>query len=141
MQFKSERDESAVWHAVGATLASTPILIPIVAPRALMVMNPSATPTAVPPLSPLSASLGLAGSLLWAIFLGYGRRRLLSGISSSRSALITILRLGWLLRVLGHTLDVLGHILLRTRAVIEGEHYLAWAILLALGLTLVMLLR
>ncbi len=54
---------------------------------------------------------------------------------------MTTLRLAWLLRVLGHTLDMLGRVLLRTRAVIEGEHYLAWAILLALGLTLVMLLR
>ncbi len=140
-QDKSERDEGAVWHSLGATLASIPILIPIVAPRALMMITPSATPTAVPPLPSLSASLGLAGSLLWAFFLGYGRRRLLSGISFSLNVLMTTLRLAWLLRVLGHTLDMLGRVLLRTRAVIEGEHYLAWAILLALGLTLVMLLR
>ena len=46
-----------------------------------------------------------------------------------------------LLRSLGYGLDTLGSVLLRMRAVIEGEHYLAWAILLALGLGLVIVLR
>jgi hypothetical protein len=90
---------------------------------------------------PLSALLGLGGSLLWAFFLGYGRRRLLASFPFSRHALMSILRVGWLLRGLGYTLDMLGRILLRTRAVIEGEHYLSWAILLALGAALVILLR
>jgi hypothetical protein len=86
-------------------------------------------------------SLGLVGSLLWALFLGYGRPRFLDWIPISRATLMSILRIGWLLRVLGHVLDTLGRGLLRIRAVIEGEHYLAWAILLILGLGLAILLR
>jgi hypothetical protein len=51
------------------------------------------------------------------------------------------LRLGWILHGLGKMLDALSRILLRVRAVVEGEHYLAWAILLALGLGLLIALR
>ena len=88
----------------------------------------------------MTARQGLVGSLLWAFFLGYGRPRLLEAIPFARHNLKGVLRLGWLLRRLGLTLDTLGQLLLRIRAVVEGEHYLAWAVLLALGLGLVILL-
>ena len=87
------------------------------------------------------APLGLIGSLLWAFFLGSGRSRLLETMPVSSVALMSTLRLNWLLHGLGHIVDSLGRVLLRMRVVIEGEHYLAWAILLALGLGLFILLR
>jgi hypothetical protein len=125
------------WRWLGASMAAIPLLIPLVGPRWLLNAAPSASvSTAVGPRS-LSTLLGLAGSLLWALFLGYGRRRLLGTMPFSRHALMRVLRLGWLLAGLGRALDTLGRVLLRIRAVIEGEHYLAWAILLALGLGLV----
>jgi hypothetical protein len=125
------------WRWLGASMAAIPLLIPLVGPRWLLNAAPSASvSTAVGPRS-LSTLLGLAGSLLWALFLGYGRRRLLDTMPFSRHALMRALRLGWLLAALGRALDTLGRVLLRIRAVIEGEHYLAWAILLALGLGLV----
>jgi hypothetical protein len=89
----------------------------------------------------LSALLGLVSSLLWALFLGYGRSRLLSWLPVSPSGLAHVLSLDWLLHGLGYVLDTLGRVILRVRAVFEGEHYLAWAILLALGLGLMILLR
>jgi hypothetical protein len=125
------------WRWLGASLAAIPLLIPLIGPRWLLIAVPSASiGTAVGPRS-LSTLLGLAGSLLWALFLGYGRRRLLDTMPFSRDALMSALRLGGLLAGLGRALDTLGRVLLRIRAVIEGEHYLAWAILLALGLGLV----
>jgi hypothetical protein len=124
--------ESKAWLTLGATLAGIPLLIPVLGPRPPALTN-------APPL--LSASAGLAGALLWAFFLGYGRRRLLAGMPCSAHTLARALRLGWLLGGLGHALDRLGHLVLRIRTVIEGEHYLAWAILLALALVLVILLR
>jgi hypothetical protein len=135
------QDGSRIWRLLGATLSSIPFLIPVLGPRLLSSVAHSALPAAVLSPFPLSASLGLVGSLLWAIFLGYGRRRLLASLPASRYALMNVLRVGWLLRGLGYALDMLGRILLRTRAVIEGEHYLGWAILLALGATLVILVR
>jgi hypothetical protein len=131
------QSEMAVWRWLGASLAAIPLLIPLVGPGWLLSAVPSASvSTAIGP-RPLSALLGLVGSLLWALFLGYGRRRLLDTMPFSRDAVMRALRLGWLLAGLGHALGTLGRVLLRIRAVIEGEHYLAWAILLALGLGLV----
>jgi hypothetical protein len=130
--------EGEVWHVLGATVVTIPILIPVLGPRLLLGVPPSES---VPDLNSLNASLGLVGSLLWALFLGYGRPRLLDWIPVSRVTLMSTLRLGWLLRGLGRVLDTLGRGLLRIRAVLEGEHYLAWAILLLLGLGLAILLR
>jgi hypothetical protein len=104
--------------------------------------GPSASPnTTLPSFPALSALLGLVGSLLWALFLGYGRRRLLGALPFSVRGLMAVLRLGWLVRSLARVLDTLSRILLRLRAVVEGEHYLAWAALLSLGLVLVILFR
>jgi hypothetical protein len=129
--------ESDVWYLLGATLACIPFLVPVLGPR-LVADIPATSVYGPVSLSPL---LGLVGSLLWALFLGYGRQRLLDAAPFSRRSLVKVLRLGWLLRSLGYALDMLGRVLLRIQVVIEGEHYLAWAILLALGLGLVILLR
>jgi hypothetical protein len=131
-----EQGEREVWRWLGASLAAIPLLIPLVGPRWLLSAAPSASVSTAVGSQPLSALLGLTGSLLWALFLGYGRRRLLDAMPFSRDALARALRLGWLLVGLGRALDTLARVLLRIRAVIEGEHYLAWAILLALGLGL-----
>jgi hypothetical protein len=126
-----------VWYLLGATLICIPFLIPVLGPR-LVPETPLTSAQGVTDLIPL---LALVGSLLWALFLGYGRRPLLDSVPIPRHDLMDGLRLGWLLRSLGNGLDTLGGVLLRIRAVIEGEHYLAWAILLALGLGLVIVLR
>jgi hypothetical protein len=131
------QDEREAWRWLGASLVCIPFLIPLVGPRWLLGIAPSASIGTILGTQPLSAPLGLFGSLLWALFLGYGRRRLLDALPFSRDALMSALCLSWLLRGLGHALDRLARVLLRIRAVIEGEHYLAWAILLALGLGLV----
>ncbi|UCC87958.1 MAG: hypothetical protein JSV81_01300 [Anaerolineales bacterium] len=135
------QSESQVWRPLGATLACIPFLVPVLGARLLLTMLPSASPSATLSTFPLSAWWGLGGSLLWAFFLGYGRRRLLASLPTSRQTLMGALRVGWLLRNLGYALDAVGRVLLRMRAVIEGEHYLGWAILLALGLGLAILLR
>ncbi len=129
--------EDSHWPLLGATLACIPFLIPVLGPR---LVTGIPTPI-VAGSSMLIALLGLVGSLLWALFLGHGRHRLLDSLPVSRHGLASALRLGWLLRSLGRGLDTLGRVILRVRTVIEGEHYLAWAILLALGLGLAILLR
>jgi hypothetical protein len=133
--------EGELSTALSATLAGLPFLVPVFGPGLLMSVLPA--PALHPDLgtSPWSAPLGLIGSLLWAFFLGSGRSRLLEALPVSSGTLMSILRLNWLLHGLWRVVDSLGRILLRLRVIIEGEHYLAWAILLALGLGLFILLR
>jgi hypothetical protein len=144
--FRGAPTEAArVWRPLGAALAVIPFLIPVAGPLLLHSVTPLAAEGIRPQtefgLYPMSAALGLIGSLLWAFFLGYGRHRLLDAIPFSRTALLSTLRLSWLLQRSEQALDTLSRLLLRVRAVIEGEHYLAWAILLALGLGLLVALR
>jgi hypothetical protein len=127
----------AVWQLLGAGVAGIPFLVPVLGPR----LVPGTRSDLIPDPAALSALLGLVGSLLWALFLGYGRDRLLDSLPFSPHAATGVLRLGWLLGSLGVVLDRLGRVLLRFRAIVEGEHYLAWAILLSLGLGLLFLLR
>jgi len=123
--------ETGIWHALGATVAAVPFLVPVVGPRLLLplVSPQSAAVSAMP--SAISAWAGLAGPVLWGLFLGYGRRWLLNPLLLWRQGLMGWLRLGWLARCVARALDTLSRVLLRVRAIIEGEHYLAWAILLA----------
>lgn len=139
---KAAPADSETWRSLGATLVSVPFLTPVLGPRLLLLAAPpSAAAGSGWGSFAWTASLGLVGSLLWAFFLGYGRSRLLDAIPFSRHGLMSVLRLGWLLRSLMGVLDTTARLLLRVRAVIEGEHYLAWAILLALGLVLIIMLR
>jgi hypothetical protein len=124
-----------------AMLASLPFLVPVFGPGLLTSVMPAAAPRPDMGASLWITPLGLIGSLLWAFFLGSGRSRLLEALPLSSDALMGILRLNWLLQGLGGAVDNLGRVLLRLRVIIEGEHYLAWAILLALGLGLFILLR
>jgi hypothetical protein len=137
--FRGEPAETVrIWRPLGAALATIPFLIPVAGPRLLQSAGVGGGTGSVPP--PLSVALGLVGALLWAVFLGYGRPRLLDVMPVSRADAMSALRLGWLLGWLGQALDALSRIILRLRAVVEGEHYLAWAILLALGLGLLIAL-
>lgn len=136
-QGDQRQTEGAVWQLLGASVISIPFLVLVLGPR-LVLGTPS---NLILDPAGLSAVLGLLGALLWALFLGYGRHRLVDSMPFSARAATGILRLGWLLGSLGAMLDRLGRGLLRFRAIIEGEHYLAWAILLTLGLGLLFLLR
>jgi hypothetical protein len=135
------QNRDQVWWLVGAALVCIPFLIPVLGPRLLLTTFPYASPAPVPDRSIGGAGLGLVGSLLWAFFLGYGRPHLLNLIPWPADTLARVLRLHWLLRRTGRALDTVARVLLRVRALIEGEHYLAWAILFALGIGLVIVLR
>jgi len=136
---RGEPAEAArIWRPLGAALAIIPFLIPAAGPRLLQSAGVGEGIGNDP--QPLSAALGLVGALLWAVFLGYGRPRLLDVMPFSRTGALSALRLDWMLDWLGRALDTLSRIVLRLRAVIEGEHYLAWAILLTLGLGLLIAL-
>jgi len=93
----------------------------------------------IPSISISTATwVGLFGSALWAISLGYGRKglQLLGDQGEQRFAMW--LRLTWLLRASQRLFEVGSGWLLRARAVIEGEHYLAWALLILACLGLIL---
>ncbi len=138
---RGEPAEAArIWRPLGAALATIPFLIPVAGLRLLESAGAGIGGGIENDPRALSAALGLVGALLWAVFLGYGRPRLLDALPFSRADMLSALRLGWMLERLGGALDTLSRIVLRLRAVVEGEHYLAWAILLTLGLGLLIAL-
>ena len=108
-----------------------------------------ATFALVPPyftvwFSPLSVPyhagtwIGLLGAALWAISLGYGRRGLCLLGEEGVQRFAMQLRMKWLLAAGRQLLETVSGCLLRVRAVIEGEHYLAWALLVLICLGLVL---
>jgi hypothetical protein len=127
---------SAAWQPLAAGLAALPLLIPLAAEWLWTPPGPARLDnTDFGPFN-LEVWTGLAGVWLWAFFLGYGRDWLLNAILPVRPAVLRGLRMGWLVSTLGRMLDMLSRVLLRVRVVVEGEHYLAWAILLAICLGL-----
>jgi hypothetical protein len=116
------------WRAAGIGIATSTLIVPYLTAW----------------LSQLSISyfagtwIGMFGSALWALSLGYGRRmlRLLGGEGEQR--FVMRLRMRWLLEIGWQLVGIVSGGLLRVRAVIEGEHYLAWALLLLICLGLVL---
>ncbi|MGQ9501418.1 MAG: hypothetical protein ACUVSF_05935 [Anaerolineae bacterium] len=82
--------------------------------------------------------IGLFGSALWAVSLGYGRQMLRLLGEEGEQCFIMRLRMRWLLELGQQLISTMSGWLLRVRAVIEGEHYLAWALLVLICLGLVM---
>jgi hypothetical protein len=118
---------AGVWRKASATLVCLPLLVVLLAPHIVFPSAPAVPSFSVPGTG---AWIGLLGSVLWGVFLGYGRRWLSLVGSAAQERLLRWLRLGWLMRRAEWMGQVLSGGLLRTRAVIEGEHYLAWAVLL-----------
>jgi hypothetical protein len=134
-----EACQISAWRQLGATVAVVPFLVPVLGLRFATL-----TAAGAPDLTSLASYgpgvwIGLTGSLLWALFLGYGHRWLPASETPSHKRSVEWLHLTWLLPGVEFTAQTLGRGLLRVRAVIEGEHYLAWAILLAICLGMLLL--
>jgi hypothetical protein len=122
----------ALWRKIGATAAVVPFLIPLLGVRFVSLAVPATSDLSPPAALDAGAWVGLVGSLLWAVFLGYGRRWLPLVDATAREQMMEWLRLGWLLRRAEWAVQIVSRTLLRIRSVIEGEHYVAWAVLLAI---------
>jgi hypothetical protein len=126
-------------RSLGATVAATPFLVPVLSIWFVSLATTGGTTPATFDLYGIGAWIGLGGVLLWAIFLGYGRDWLALLDDATRERIVTWLRLDWLLRRAEQLVHAVGRVLLRLRAVGEGEHYLAWALLVAIGTALALL--
>jgi hypothetical protein len=67
-----------------------------------------------------------------AIALGYFRNRLLNGLPLSPQILARWASLAWIFAQGERLLDSLGRFMLRVRVILDGQHYLGWAIFVAL---------
>jgi len=123
------------WQLLAAGLAALPWLIPLLAEQVLASVSPTTLASGDMHIG-LVEGFSLAGVWLWLVFLGYGRDWLLSLVALPRPRLSDWLRAGWLTGKIAQLLDVIGRVVLRARAVVEGEHYLAWAIILTVCLVL-----
>lgn len=75
------------------------------------------------------------------ITLEYYRVRLLNFLQISPERWTSIARLGWVWPQSGQWLNKMGKLLLRVEVILEGQHYIGWAIFSAIVGTLIVLLR
>jgi hypothetical protein len=78
----------------------------------------------------------LTGGLL----LGYFRNRLVSRLNIPAELLIELIHLRWLVRWWQAFLGRIGKSTLRVRVILEGQHYIGWAVFIALIGALIILL-
>jgi hypothetical protein len=134
-------------QVVALALLALPFLIVGISPAALEWLMGSASGTALPGLTELMQTLDLplVGGLLLPLGLAYWlerRRVFIRSISSELHRLLgAMLRLEWAERTLAELLSQLGRALRLFWGVIEGEHYLGWGVILALGAVVFWLYR
>lgn len=76
-----------------------------------------------------------------AVALNYFREQLLARSGLAPAALVEIIQLRWLGGYGRRWLGQVGRLILRLIIVIEGQHYLGWAIFAAIVGTLIIILR
>jgi len=136
-----DKKEVALWTALMLTI---PFLLPGVAGVTFNVI------TGLPFVgfaTGQNQSLGVTTllnlALVWALAtgLGYGRPFILRQLSLSPETIEIILRLSWLWPVLQTAANWGRWVVLRFKAIVEGEHYLGWAFLMTLIGILVVILQ
>jgi hypothetical protein len=137
---RSSREQwPALERPVGALIAATPFLVPGLGMWFVSLAGGGTWNPASLDFYGVGAWIGLGGMLLWTVFLGYSRDWLAWLSPDQRQRMLAWLRLGWLVRRADWLAQTSGRVLLRIRSILEGEHYLAWALLTALCIALLLL--
>jgi hypothetical protein len=76
-----------------------------------------------------------------AIGLGYFRPLIFNRAQISPSILAEFVQLGWLLHWLEKMLNQTGKMVLRVNVILEGQHYIGWALFTALVGSLIIILQ
>jgi hypothetical protein len=132
-------DERSERRSMVGIIIMVPFLIPGLAPLILSTL----TKTELPPASfdqPAAVFGALAVTILAAIALGYFRPRLTTRLHLSPEGLADFAGLGWLLPWWAALLNGIGKFVLRIRVILEGQHYMGWALFTALVGVLIILL-
>ncbi|GIK36422.1 MAG: hypothetical protein BroJett011_02550 [Chloroflexota bacterium] len=132
-------DEHSERRSMVAIIAMVPFLIPGLAPLILSAL----TRTNLPPANfaqPAGVFGALGVTLIGAFGLGYFRSQLIPRLRIDPTGLAEFAGLGWLLPWWAALLNWLGKFILLIRIVLEGQHYMGWAMFAALVGILIILL-
>lgn len=126
-------------NKVAAIILAVPFLIPLVALVILSsITGADLSPTnRFPPFGTVLVIIVIIGG---AIGLGYFRPAILNRLSIAAGPASQLLQLRWLLYGGELALNQAGKALLRVRVTLEGQHYLGWAIFVALVGAIILLL-
>jgi len=132
-------DEQSERRSMVGIVVMVPFLIPGLAPLILATL----TRTNLPPAN-FQQEAAIVGALVVTILggfgLGYFRPTLTSRLKIAPFLLADFARLGWLLPWWAAWLNWLGRFILRIRVILEGRHYMGWALFTALVGILIILL-
>jgi hypothetical protein len=116
-----------------------PFLIPGLAPLILSTLTRTNLPPANFDQAP-QVFIALLVAIVGAVGLGYFRPQLITRLRISSPVVAEFAGLGWLLPWWAALLNWLGKFILRIRVILEGQHYLGWALFTALVGVLIILL-
>lgn len=117
-----------------------PFLIPILAPLLLSVLAGTNLPSANFEQAPFVIA-ALIVTIVGGVGLGYFRSQVITWLKISPTSLADFAGLGWLLPWWAALLDWVGKFVLRVRVILEGQHYIGWALFTALVGVLIILLE
>jgi hypothetical protein len=123
---------------MAAFVAAVPFLVPGLAPLLLANVTQAAAGSNTDRIS--LALIIIAGTTLGAIGLGYFRPQLITRANIPPAVLSRIFDLQWLLLWTEKTLKQMGKVVLRVNVILEGQHYIGWALCTALVGTLIVIL-
>jgi hypothetical protein len=119
------------------------VMVPFLIPGLALFILSVITKTKLPPADfeqPLGVLIAQLTTIVGAIGLGFFRQPLIRRVGISPATLIDLVSLHWLLRWLEMTLGGVSRLVLWVRAVLEGQHYIGWALFTALVGILIILL-
>jgi hypothetical protein len=119
------------------------VMVPFLIPGLATLILSTLTRTNLPPANFDQAPpvfFVLLVTIVGAVGLGYFRPQLITRLRISSPALAEFAGLGWLLPWWAALLNWLGKFILRIRVILEGQHYLGWALFTALVGVLIILL-
>jgi hypothetical protein len=132
-------DDQNERRAMVGIVIMVPFLIPGLAPLILSTLTRTNLPPANFDQAP-QVFIVLLVAIVGAIGLGYFRPQLITRLRISSPVVAEFAGLGWLLPWWAVLLNWLGKFILRIRVILEGQHYLGWALFTALVGVLIILL-
>jgi len=132
-------NEQSERRSMVGIMAMVPFLIPGLAPLILSTLARTNLPSASFEQSP-RVWVALLVTLVGAVGLGYFRSQVITRLSIPATGLADFAGLGWLLPWWAAWLDWVGKFVLRVRVILEGQHYIGWALFVALVGVLIILL-
>jgi hypothetical protein len=130
-------------HSERRSMVAIVTMVPFLIPGLALLILSALTRTNLPPANfaqPAGVFGALGVTLMGALGLGYYRSQLITRLRINPTDLAEFAGLGWLLPWWAALLNWLGKFLLRIRIILEGQHYMGWALFTALVGILIILL-